>query len=305
MKISNFVSNLTSGMARTNRFSVVMDVPVSLEGITPFKNLLVFCDQAQLPGLSINTQPIRVFGEVRETPYEFNYEPIQFSFYVDGDMHVKAYFDEWINSIQNGNRRTYKYYNTYVCPQFQVLVQDVSDNTVFQVTLFEAYPKSVSAIQMDYASKDIMKIQVSMVYKYWKSTPVNSLHQYWGTDVYTNKVANNNGQVVQGGSLQPQPQTVLSGVDLLNGGAATQARNIVGGTISSVEQDIYKTIAVPQEYFSNFNQFQQNLAGNITSNINGITSGLANGIQGARNEIMKSASQGLDSGVAEVKSWFV
>ena len=34
--------------------------------------------------------------------------------------------------------------------------------------MIECYPKAVSAIQMDYGSKDLMKIQVTMQYKNWR-----------------------------------------------------------------------------------------------------------------------------------------
>ena len=48
-------------------------------------------------------------------------------------------------------------------------VEDLNDESRYSVTAFEVYPKTVSPIQMDYASKDVMKIQVSMQYKYWTS----------------------------------------------------------------------------------------------------------------------------------------
>ena len=34
----------------------------------------------------------------------------------------------------------------------------------------EAYPKSVGAVQMDYSSKEIMKIDVTMMFKYWRAS---------------------------------------------------------------------------------------------------------------------------------------
>jgi hypothetical protein len=170
------------GMARTNRFSVILSMPTAVTkgataGRTEFKNLLLFCDQAQLPGLTVNATPIRIFGEVTETPTEYNYEPINLSFYVDRKMHVKAWFDDWIKMIQNGSQRTFKYYDEYVCPQMQILVQDTKDRSTYQVNLYEVWPKSIGAIQMDYASKDIMKLSVTLQYKYWRYITVDDARE--------------------------------------------------------------------------------------------------------------------------------
>jgi len=174
MKISDFVTSISSGLARTNRYSIIMDIPsVDGSGLTPLSDLLIFCDQVQLPGLNINTAPNRTYGEVRETPYEFAYEPINFTFYADAGMHLNAYFSAWIKSIQINGRRSFRYYDQYICPQMQILVQDTEDDTRYQVTLYECYPKSIGAIQLDYASKDVMKIPVTMIYKYWEYSVID------------------------------------------------------------------------------------------------------------------------------------
>lgn len=172
MRISDFKANVSAGdgLAKSNRFSVVMSMPAQLvaAGITPFQNLLLFCDQATIPGLTINTAGIRIFGEMRETPTEFMYEPVTLSFYVDQNMHVKSWFNNWIKFIQNDNARTQRYYDDFVCKQMQINVQDGVDQTRHQINLYEVWPKAVGAIQLDYGSKDIMKMSVTLQYKYWK-----------------------------------------------------------------------------------------------------------------------------------------
>lgn len=171
-KISDFVAQIGGGLSRTNRFDVVITIPysVDIEGIIPGRQLATLCEKVQLPGLSVNTAPIRIYGEVRETPYELNYEPINMSFYVDANMGVKVFFDKWIKSIQSPYSRNFTYYEDYICPQLDIYVQDTLDNDRYMVTLYEAYPKSVGAVQLDYASKDIMRVDVTMMFKYWRAS---------------------------------------------------------------------------------------------------------------------------------------
>jgi hypothetical protein len=172
--IQEFISQVKSGgIARTNRYAVLFTPP---SGVSPasLQKIMLFCDQIQLPGSNYSTIQNRVFGEFREVPYERIYDNITMSFYVDTEMKVKELFDNWQNVIANPETRTYNYYNNYIT-NMVIEVQDLNDNTRYAVTLWECYPKTVSSIQLDYNSKDIMKLSIGMQYKYWTAEPVSPL----------------------------------------------------------------------------------------------------------------------------------
>lgn len=172
--IQNFVAQVKSGgIARTNRYAVSITPPISLQS-GPLQNILLFCDQVQLPGANYSTVQNRTFGEFREVPYEKLYDSLTMSFYVDTDMKVKQLFDNWLNIISSPETRTYNYYNNYIS-KIVVEVQDINDKKRYQMTLEECYPKNIGTIQLDYASKDVMKLTVQMQYKYWSATPVSDL----------------------------------------------------------------------------------------------------------------------------------
>lgn len=169
--LNQFIAQVkTIGIARTNRFSVIITPPKKLAGLsnTGLQFILLFCDQIQIPGLNLATTPNRTYGEFREVPYEKLYGDIQMSFYVDNNMTVKRMFDDWMNLIQSPNSRNFAYYDDYTT-DMQIEVQDTRDRLRHRTYIYEAYPKTISAVQMDYASKDVMKLQVNMQYKYWKS----------------------------------------------------------------------------------------------------------------------------------------
>lgn len=171
MNLNTFISNVKSGLARNNHFLVQLALPSKIATSDPTKSnlnkILLFCDQAQLPGISYGTNQVRTYGEFRETPYEKLYEPVTLSFYVDKDLYVKKMFEEWINLIQNRETRDFEYPVNYMT-DVEIFVLDVEDNQKYLVKLKNAYPKAISAIQLDYASKDVMKLQVTMTYKYYE-----------------------------------------------------------------------------------------------------------------------------------------
>ena len=174
--LNDFIAQVKTGsIARNNRYTVMFGPPKELAAEQRLlESVLLFCDQVQLPGVNFSTVQNRTFGEFREVPYEKLFDNISMSFYVDQSMQVKTLFDNWINTIQDQSTRTFGYYNDYIT-NMEIEVQDTQDKTRYQVTLWECYPKTIGSIQLDYANKDIMKLQVTMQYKYWTASSVSVL----------------------------------------------------------------------------------------------------------------------------------
>lgn len=174
MRIDEFKAKAPQGFSRTNRYAVYFDNPKVMVSTAHLPMILMFCEKVDLPGINLNTTPIRDYGEIRETPYEVNYDPITLSFYVDTNMIVKGYFDAWIKGVQNPTNRNFNYYKDYTCSKMTIEVQDINDQTKYKAELFDVYPKTVSPITLSYENRGIMKMQVTMVYRYWKASPMNS-----------------------------------------------------------------------------------------------------------------------------------
>lgn len=173
--LSSFISNINDGgLAKNNHFLASIYFPKALTGIQPFQSkaekIAMFCDATQLPGLSYSTSQARSYGEFREIPYEKLYEPVTFSFYVDNKMVVKSFFDRWMESIQSPVTRDFSYPDQYITNAIEIILYDSQENSTYMVTLNKCYPKSVAPIQLDYASKDIMKLSVTMIYQNFTSS---------------------------------------------------------------------------------------------------------------------------------------
>lgn len=220
-KLNEFIGNVKTGLAKTTHFEVIIARPPALQGEpinSNIRKIFMFCDQAQLPGITYSTNQVRSYGEFKDVPYEKLYENINLSFYVDSDFMVKDFFDSWMNSIQNPKTRDFNYATTYIAPTIDIIVQDAQDVSRYSCTLYNAYPKSVSAVQLDYAGKDVMKLQVTIAYQYSQS---GALGNY-------NKVADANlGEVVP--------------------------------ALPSFSYGYNSFTTIPQNYFSNFASFQDQI----------------------------------------------
>ena len=163
----DFIAEIkTQGLARTNRFTVQLTPPNANPAVV--RKTLLFCEKASLPGISFATTQNRTFGEFREVPYDRLFDTVQLTFHVDRHMTVKKMFDDWMLYIQNPVNRSFQWYKNYIT-DMKIQVQDLEDQTTYEVALYEAYPKNVSAISLDAEGKDTMRLDVTFQYKYWTS----------------------------------------------------------------------------------------------------------------------------------------
>jgi hypothetical protein len=185
-KLEEFISHVKTGMAKTTHFEVLVARPSSLM-IEPLnsniRKIFLFCEQAQLPGMSYETNQVRSYGEVKEVVYSKLYEHINLSFYVDAGFLVKDFFNSWMNVIQDPKTRDFNYPTTYLAPTVEIIVQDAQDMGRYKCTLYNAFPKSISAVQLDSNNKDIMKLQVSLSYQYAENEVMSNYNQTSDTTI--------------------------------------------------------------------------------------------------------------------------
>jgi hypothetical protein len=168
-----------NGLARQNRFLVEFSLP----GIMKFnsygadlRNILLFCESASFPGVNILTTQNRTYGEFREIPYEIAYEPVNLVFYVDSKMAVKSFFDDWLLNIYDPVTRDANYYNDYIC-ELNIWQIDLADRKTYNVTCFEAYPKSIAPLELSQNSRDIHRLSVQFAYKYYRPARVSTVRE--------------------------------------------------------------------------------------------------------------------------------
>lgn len=167
--LKNFIALVkTEGLMRTSRYTVSIRVPKSMSYAPNMRKILLFCSDITIPGVTMATNQIRIHGEVREAPNEKMFDNANLSFYVDNNMEVKKFFDQWMESIQDPWSRNFNYYDDYTS-EIKIEVEDIKNRKRYEIEMNECYPKNVGQIQVGYDQKEVMKLQISMNYKYWTS----------------------------------------------------------------------------------------------------------------------------------------
>ncbi len=136
------------GLAKANRFEVIIPVPASLGEADRGRDLTLLCESTVLPGKQIMTQEWSIIGHSIKIPYNYVQEDINCVFNITNDMYAKRIFDRWQNKVID----TEKFHINYD-DEFKVDVRirqlDEDDRPIYEYVLQGAYPTSVQAMIVD------------------------------------------------------------------------------------------------------------------------------------------------------------
>lgn len=154
------------GLSKQNRFYMIISPPPSI-GTTDLSTVLLLCQSVSVPGVSIASAPVRTTGETIEAAYDRTFGAASATFYVDADMKVRFFFDEWVNSIQNPTTRVFAYPKEYKSPEIEIGVLRLDNNPSYIITLYDAFPKSIGNLSLSGENNNIMTLDVSFDYRYY------------------------------------------------------------------------------------------------------------------------------------------
>lgn len=187
--IYDYLTNFDKGLMKSARFRVEFKLPrgVSGSGSTHAVNpnakagaitsqeknfngnaqIDVKCHTATFPGRIIQTLQFRSNSVQFNVPYMTSYEPVTLSFYADGNMDSREYFELWQSCIMNFGNNTTNFYSEYVSDVKLYVQNDFGEDT-YGVILYEAYPGNISVFDISYSAQNMpLTIMITLQYKNW------------------------------------------------------------------------------------------------------------------------------------------
>ena len=168
--ISQFSSMIGKGKyARKNQYEFRLYPPtgVSYKGGS-LSELMMRCESVTLPGrnLASNEDNLRL-GPGREHVYNLTYAPITAVFLSDDKLSEKVFFEDWQNLIFNLKTNKPGYYNDYKADMTVNQLNDLGE-TVYTAKLIDAWPKTVTQLDLSAADTDLHRISVEIAFYRWE-----------------------------------------------------------------------------------------------------------------------------------------
>jgi hypothetical protein len=123
---------------------------------------------SKIPSSSIE----EIVVELQQVNYKFGgkrtYDDWTISFNVDKDGALRTKFEKWIDmihEIKSDGTLNHHYYKDYTSTQiFKML--DGNGDPILKIKLYNAWPKTIGDITLDYSSQDFAQFDVTFTYQY-------------------------------------------------------------------------------------------------------------------------------------------
>ena len=132
------------------------------------KTLMLRCESVTLPGQNVATSvdDIRL-GPGREHIYNVTYDAITAVFLADEQLSEKVFFEDW-QAMMFNTEESFQlgYYKDYV-EDMTIKQLDNQGNPVYGVKLIDAFPKTVTQLDLSMTDPELSRISVGIVFYKW------------------------------------------------------------------------------------------------------------------------------------------
>src|SRR6056300_1691670 len=165
--VDEFKARLTGGGARGNLFQITLANPRGGLGVNLDIDFASFmCESGQLPASTVNTIEIPFRGRQLKIAGDRVFEPWTVSVINDTGFKIRDEMERWMNAIANhadagGTQNPELYFADLKVEQF-----DRDERVIKTYTFKDAWPSSVSAIELSYADAEVERFQIEWQYQY-------------------------------------------------------------------------------------------------------------------------------------------
>ena len=171
--LNNFITEITTQeVARQNKFRVEVWGPGGSYG----PDLDLRCESISFPGTNVRSVPDTLrYGPAREQGQGMTYGPFTATFICSPDLREKVWFESWQQLIVNHKTWEVSYYDEYK-GELQIFQLDNQNKDTYNITVTEAYPKTISPQDLSWSSNDSYQtVAVEFTYRYWLPETVTPL----------------------------------------------------------------------------------------------------------------------------------
>ena len=173
--IDNFMARVDNlgGPAKRNKFSVEVHPPKSMQKRQLADSVEFLAMNVSLPAKTLAMTEYRYGGKFSlSVPYEVTLEPVTIKVMNTNDQSPRIFWNQWFNHIQNFDTYNMQYYKNFIGTVAIHMYLDDEESinpskSSHHVTLHEAFPKGMSAIEVGWENSEFQDFDVDIQYSWW------------------------------------------------------------------------------------------------------------------------------------------
>lgn len=129
------------------------------------------CEMAEMPGKTLATSSVRVYGPSFKVPYQAQYNDMNMTFICTNDFSERKLFDRWMEAIipsDTNNPRFPKGVKSNYLTNPTIVQYDDVVNRIYAVQLIDAYPVGIAPQQLTWSDDGFHRLTVNFAYQRYK-----------------------------------------------------------------------------------------------------------------------------------------
>ena len=168
-QLVNLPNNLISSV--TDIFQAPQDEQTRTTNASLSRYLALQCETAELPGRTLLTQDVKIYGPTFKVPYQSQYNDINLGFICTNDFYERKLFDRWLEAIHpsdTNNLRFPKGNSTRYMTNITIVQYDDFIKKIYSVQLIDAFPIGVAAQPLNWSEDNFHRLSVQFAYQRYK-----------------------------------------------------------------------------------------------------------------------------------------
>jgi len=139
--------------------------------------LALQCEAAELPGRTLATADVKIYGPTFKVPYQSQYGDTSLTFMCTNDFYERKLFDRWMEAIHPSDTNNLRFpkgqKSRYMC-NIKIIQYDEFIKQIYAVELIDAFPIGIAPQALSWGEDGFHRLQIQFAYQY-------SRVQYEGT----------------------------------------------------------------------------------------------------------------------------
>jgi hypothetical protein len=130
------------------------------------------CETAELPGKSLVTADVKIYGPTFKVPYQKQFAETTLGFLSTNDFYERKLFDRWIDAIMpssTNNLRFAKDNDTRYLTNIKIIQYDDFIKQIYAVELIDAFPTAVVAQPLSWSDDNFHRLSIQFSYQRYRT----------------------------------------------------------------------------------------------------------------------------------------
>jgi hypothetical protein len=139
---------------------------------TMSRYLSLQCEAAELPGKTLQTADVKIYGPIFKVPYNTQYTDTTLTFLSTNDFHERKLFDRWMEAIQpsdTNNMRFPKGQQTRYLTNIKIIQYDDFIRQIYAVELLDAFPIGVAPQTLSWSEDGFHRLSIQFAYQRYRT----------------------------------------------------------------------------------------------------------------------------------------